>query len=138
MKKFLYLSFIVLFITSCGQDDSLTSMQGLEGIWDIETYIDKSTNAREDVLKEDVASIKFEGNEVLVSTFCNGGSGKIEITKTKITVTDLAMTEIACLLMSEHEYRFTDNLSGQYKIEGEKLTIISDQNTDLILTKANH
>lgn len=123
-------------LSSCNEDD--IDVRELEGIWNLESYRDKTTLQSDTVLAEYGASIKFlEGSEILVSTFCNSGGGKVGIDGNQVKVVELGMTEIGCQFIDEYETRFTNNLSGKYLIESDKLTIISDLDTDLFLVKAD-
>jgi len=134
MKAFTYTTLVMLFLSSCAEDE--TNALELEGVWITEKYIDKETGVSEVVPQTFFSSIEFQGDdEIVVNTFCNSGSGNVKIEGGDIKVLDLGMTEIACEMMEDYEFRFTSNLSGSYLVDGDVLNIISNNDTDLYLVR---
>jgi len=140
MKILVLISILMVSVYSCDKDaDSLNNIDTnkLKSTWIFHRYIDKTTNDSYSLPNDYSAEFTFHGQDcICVIGPCNSGPGKYVINDNKIIITRLAMTERGCDIIG-YEEKFTDNLSGQYTIKGDTLTIISDFDTDLILIKAD-
>ena len=139
---------IVALFFSCeidippGVDDSSPKLnvEELKSTWILEEIIDKETHESEPFPYDRLPGITFHGEDCIkVIGPCNSGPGKYILTGNEVQVTKLAMTEKACRkIIMEFEDIFTRSLSGTYIISGDKLTIISNSDKDLIFKKADH
>lgn len=143
-----YVVTILILMISCENDtlpafDDCThqlNVEELRSTWILEKVIDKETNESESFPDGRLSGITFHGDDcITVGGPCNGGPGKYILTGNEVQITKLAMTEKGCSNdIMEFEDTFTRNLSGTYCISGDKLTIISNSDKDLILKKADH
>lgn len=138
MKTNIFYLLVIIFIyCSCDKNSEVKTLnkKDLLHSWELDYYINKSTGETQNLPDTYSAGITFHGEDcVNVLGPCNGGPGKYELIDNKIKVTKLAMTERGCNILG-YETLFTGNLSGTYIISGEKLTIDSDNDYNLVFSR---
>lgn len=116
------------------EDNELIS-RGLKSSWVLNKITDKITNESDSLTGDYTAEITFHGNNCIhVMGPCNSGGGKFTVNENNVVINDVAMTERGCDEL-DFESVFANNLSGEYTIEGNKLTIISSNNKELTFTR---
>lgn len=91
MRKLTLVTFLVIALPAClGSDIS----DSVEGAWQMTS----GTVDGEDIplLDSHPVTITFEGNEVSGTASCNGYGGTFDLNGSSISISDLAMTEMAC------------------------------------------
>ena len=112
-------------------------LEELKSTWILEEIIDKETNESVPFPEEKSAEFTFQGEGcVAVKGTCNKGQGKYEVSENELTIVKIGLTKQYCIDFDERI--ITRNLSGIYCISGDKLTIISNSDKDLIFKKADH
>lgn len=135
--KIFYLSIIIFLYCSCDKDSEIKTLDTKDLLysWELDYFINKATGETDNLPDTYSAGITFHGEDCInVSGPCNSGPGKYELNGNKLKVTKIAMTERGCNILG-YETLFTSNLSGIYNINGDKLTIDSDNDYNLVLSR---
>ena len=126
-------SLVVLF--ACESDSHFLDINELKGSWEFVEFVDKNTHKKESLPEGYLASISIHAdNCIQVSAPCNSGSGRISIKGNKLEIVNLALTEMACPVLSREDL-FVSNLEGNYIIDSGKLTIVSKNDRDLVFQR---
>ena len=136
--KILLLIILISFLACDKKNDyNQLDIKKLKGSWIFDKFIDKTTGESETLPENHMAGVTFHGDNCInVNGPCNSGPGKYSKNGNKIEITHLAMTERGCNILG-FETLFTSNLSGEYDIEDNILTIISNHNKDLVFTRSD-
>jgi len=137
MNSILKLSILISIFEflSCENDNNfhMLDLNDLKSTWDFEKFIDKKNNQSDFIPEDFYAEITIHGDKCIqVQGPCNIGPGNFRINGNIIEITHLAMTEMVC---TGYEDVFTNNLSGKYLIDGNKLTIISINDYDIVFNR---
>jgi len=137
MKIVFYITLLLsLLFIACDKD--LTQyylIEKLKTSWTLQQLVDRSTNISDTLPTDSRTDLTFKDDNIIaLITPCNSGTGKFDIKRDHIVVSDLAMTNHECERMAL-ENKITDNLTGTFMIKENNLYIESDHNTELIFTK---
>jgi heat shock protein HslJ len=139
MRNFVYIIFsVVLFIgLSCSKDDDdKVVAQKLEGTWVLNGISTINSSLSMNIPANNKPMLSFIGsNLVNVTAPCNSGQGTWQVSNSKVLITNLAMTEMACDYL-DLEFIYVNNLSGIYTVDNLALHIESDNGYDLYFDKA--
>lgn len=143
MTLFRNFSFFIvcnIMIVACEKDKTNQAdlrYEELTGTWVLKELANKEHILQTTLPQGYNAYLSFrEENCIIVSGPCNVGAGKIVKDGNNIKITTLSLTERACEIL-EMEEIITSNLSGEYQIENDTLTIISTLDTDLYFIKSD-
>lgn len=142
---------IVLFaLIKCEKDNSkFLDINELKASWELERVIEKQTGKIDTLYSRYRISLTFHSeNCVSIIGPCKSGPGKFEINENYITISTIALTdpdsdyyEKYCRInfynTLDFDEIFFNNLNGNYSINGNKLTIISDGDYNLEFTKSS-
>jgi len=133
LKKILVITMIIGFYccTESTENTEPFDLDSLNGKWILDKVILKEDN---ETITDIDAEITFSDENTISFNSCNSGHGKFENNDNIIMVDQLPLTKVAC---SYDETIVSNNLSGEYSIDGDSLKIISSNNTELYFSKTS-